>query len=72
MKTNPAIHFLYRVVQGCTFCNTCVYECPVGAITMTREGAVIDPARCIRCGACFDNCASEAIRREPLSSKPVT
>lgn len=72
METPTGVRHNYRVVQGCTFCNTCVYECPVGAISMTREGAVIDPQRCIRCGVCFDNCASEAIRREPLSSEPAS
>ena len=52
---------IYRVTRGCTFCNTCVFECPLGAIEMTDRGAQIDPATCTGCGNCAENCASEAI-----------
>ncbi len=52
---------IYAVTRGCTFCNTCVFECPVSAIEMTAEGARIDPEACIGCGRCAENCASEAI-----------
>lgn len=51
----------YKVTHGCTYCMTCLYECPVSAISMGTEGAVIDQARCIGCGVCYENCASEAI-----------
>jgi ferredoxin len=51
----------YRVTKGCTFCMTCVYECPTDAIEMTSEGARIDQVRCVACGTCYENCASEAI-----------
>ena len=54
---------VYRVARGCTYCNTCIFECPVDAIEMTRDGAVIDAARCTGCGTCYDNCASQAIER---------
>ncbi len=52
-----------RVARGCTFCNTCVFECPVGAIAMAGAGAVIDESRCTGCGVCIAHCASEAIIR---------
>lgn len=51
----------YQVTRGCTFCMTCVYECPVDAIEMTDEGAAIDHEACVACGKCYENCASEAI-----------
>lgn len=51
----------YQVNRGCTFCATCMYECPVEAITMGTGGAVIDPQKCTGCGICHANCASEAI-----------
>jgi hypothetical protein len=51
----------YMVTRGCTWCHTCIYECPEQAITMTEPGARIDQALCIRCGICYENCASEAI-----------
>ncbi|MFP4381533.1 MAG: DUF362 domain-containing protein [Candidatus Sumerlaeia bacterium] len=53
----------YIVNRGCTFCNTCIFECPVQAITMTNQGALIDQAKCTGCGACYDNCASQAISK---------
>ncbi len=59
----------YRVSRGCTFCNTCIFECPVGAIEMTNQGAVIDEARCTGCGVCYDNCASQAIERIETEEK---
>ncbi len=52
-----------RVARGCTFCNTCIFECPVEAIAMTGAGAVIDERRCTGCGVCIEHCASEAIVR---------
>ncbi len=51
----------YSVTQGCTYCGMCEPECPVGAIVLTKQGAVINPDLCIGCGSCADNCASEAI-----------
>ena len=54
---------VYQVLRGCTYCNTCTYECPVNAITLTRQGAKIDPDRCTGCGRCAENCASDAIVR---------
>ncbi len=51
----------FAVTRGCTKCGWCVQECPVDAITFDRDGAHIDPAKCIGCGKCYDNCPSEAI-----------
>ncbi len=52
----------FEVSRGCTFCGTCVFECPVGAIFLDGEGAHIDRDKCTGCGVCCDHCASEAIR----------
>ncbi len=46
----------------CRGCTKCARNCPVGAI----EGSVkqvhkIDTAKCIKCGACIDNCPFKAI-----------
>ena len=51
----------YSVEAGCCFCQECQYACPVGAITMDSKGAHIDREKCIGCGQCYKNCASEAI-----------
>ncbi|MDD6884971.1 MAG: 4Fe-4S binding protein [Eubacteriales bacterium] len=52
---------VYAVKQGCTLCGMCAMECPVGAITIGKQGAKIDPEKCVGCGNCAMNCASEAI-----------
>ena len=59
---------IYAVKQGCTLCGMCASECPVGAIRLGRGGAVIDPTRCVGCGSCAENCASEAI--VPVTESP--
>ena len=51
----------YSVEAGCCFCQECQYACPVSAITMDVNGAHIDQQKCIGCGKCAKNCASEAI-----------
>jgi len=46
----------------------CVVTCPVKAITLSPKGAVIDQSKCIKCGACKLNCASEAIQKIILNN----
>jgi NADH-quinone oxidoreductase subunit F len=55
----------FRVVpERCTGCRACAKVCPVSCITgAAKEIHVIDEAKCIRCGACFDACRFEAIAR---------
>lgn len=52
----------YRVAGGCQCCMTCLYECPVGAISLIEDvSAQIDPEKCLGCGSCFDACQPGAI-----------
>jgi ferredoxin len=52
----------HRILPSCTGCLACVRSCPTGAIQGDRaEPAVIDPARCIDCGACGLVCMDEAV-----------
>ena len=51
----------FEVSGGCTWCGTCLSICPAGAITLGPEGAKIQKDRCLGCGQCAENCASEAI-----------
>ncbi|MDD5084814.1 MAG: 4Fe-4S binding protein [Candidatus Omnitrophica bacterium] len=44
----------------CTGCGVCVDICPVGAIKIIGEKAVISND-CIDCGMCVGSCPSEAI-----------
>lgn len=53
------------VVRGCTGCDTCRWLCRVQAITFDHDGAHVDPAKCVGCGVCADNCQSFAIRLKP-------
>jgi uncharacterized protein (DUF362 family)/Pyruvate/2-oxoacid:ferredoxin oxidoreductase delta subunit len=46
-----------RVRSGkCVRCGSCVKACPVGAVSMTDRGAVIDYAKCITCFCCHEMC----------------
>jgi len=53
----------------CVGCEECVDYCPVGAISMQGEGAVIDRDVCVECGVCYRevDCPDEAFVWEELS-----
>jgi len=40
--------------KSCIGCQLCIQPCPVGAISMAKGKAVIDPAACVECGICID------------------
>ena len=45
----------------CTGCEACVDSCPLEAIEMKDDVAVVDEDTCSDCGACVDACPVEAI-----------
>jgi len=47
--------------DACTGCESCLDSCPVEAISMEGDVAVIDNDTCSDCGACVDSCPVEAI-----------
>ncbi len=52
----------FTISERCTGCAACVSSCPTGAIHgENRRLHVIDPARCIDCGACGVACRDEAV-----------
>lgn len=46
--------------QRCTGCRSCVDACPVNAIKIENEKAVINDD-CVECGVCIPQCPMEAI-----------
>lgn len=48
----------------CVGCETCVPACPVEAISMDDDKAVIDQETCTQCKTCVDECPVEAIEVE--------
>lgn len=48
---------------GCIACGKCVKTCPVDAITLVDNLAVIDSHKCTNCGACIEACPTNAIVR---------
>ncbi len=63
-----AERYAVRNLRLCTKDCLCLYVCPTGATD--TENSVIDPARCIGCGACADACPSSAISMVPKAYPP--
>ena len=53
----------YTVTSNCQHCmaQRCMQACRFGAITMTHQGAIIDPDKCRECGMCAQACPFSAI-----------
>jgi ferredoxin len=52
----------YAVLKAkCDGCGDCIEVCPVEAIAIKDDVAVIDDDACIECGECVDECPTEAI-----------
>jgi NADH-quinone oxidoreductase subunit F/NADP-reducing hydrogenase subunit HndC len=53
----------YSIVEEhCVGCTACARACPVGAISGERKQLhIINPAICIKCGACVEKCKFDAV-----------
>ena len=52
----------YVININCIGCTACARKCPVGCISGERKQRhVIDPEKCIKCGACYAACKFHAI-----------
>ena len=48
-------------LEKCNGCGTCVDECPMEAIKLENEKAVISDDECTECGVCVDACPNDAL-----------
>lgn len=64
LRTYAPSNYVARVEAGdCIGCGTCEERCPVHAVSVVDETAVVDAELCIGCGVCAPTCeGNEAIR----------
>jgi indolepyruvate ferredoxin oxidoreductase alpha subunit len=53
---------------ACYFCDTCMIQCPEGAITKTDSGYVIHYEKCTGCRICVKECPTSAIEMPALGA----
>lgn len=56
---------------GCTACGICEKVCPVEAVTVDNNLALINPDKCVECGICAANCPQDTITDDMLPRAPV-
>ena len=47
-------------LDKCTGCGECVSACPLDAIVVANDKAIVDDS-CAECGECIDACPAQAI-----------
>lgn len=59
---------MYVDKELCIGCNNCVIVCPVNAIKLDNNKALVDEEMCVECSVCYRNsdCPTDAIKRRKL------
>lgn len=70
-RTEPPVFASTIAGDRCIRCRTCLTVCPHGAIRMTPEGAVSDPAFCQACGFCAAACPTHAAQLLNFSDRHI-
>jgi ferredoxin len=55
----------------CIGCGVCERRCPMQAVWLENDRAVVEPKRCIGCGLCVSTCPSAALSLVRKSESPV-
>lgn len=55
----------------CIQCKACEYLCHRGALTLTKEGPVIDREKCDACGECVEDCCTGALELAGRTVEPA-
>jgi pyruvate formate lyase activating enzyme len=58
ISMEPQIQWLEN---RCIGCGTCIKTCPLGCLTKTEQGVVIDRELCTGCGDCAETCPANAM-----------
>ena len=55
--------------KKCVGCGACVDVCPVSAISMDDNKAMIDSNKCIDCGRCAQVCPQDAVHPDVITQQ---
>ena len=62
----------HAIDETCTGCHVCFDPCPTDAISgKLKELHIIDQTKCIQCGACYQVCKFDSIKRAKRGSGEV-